>query len=159
LGTVELWHSLTTNKNVIDNWIIVGQAVDLFGEAVKAFYAHAFLASCICTRASIEAVLHLAKTRDVVTQGRAKINFEDTEWRELKDWALRENLLDSELSDRIDSVRKHGNLGAHLAQQVDRSLLFHVSEPAQLWVSDQEAWDDLITCRDLILRIASKKTT
>ncbi len=131
----------------------MGQAVDLFGEALKAFYAHAFMGCCVCVRASIETALHLAKTRDQVGQGTATINFEDSQWSQLKEWARSEGVVDNELENRIDVARKHGNLAAHLAQQVDRSLRVSPSEPAQLWVSDEEAWDDLVTCRDLILRL------
>jgi hypothetical protein len=142
---------------VIEKWIIAGQAVDLFGEAVKAFYAHAFMACCICIRASIEAALHLAKTGNQVAQGTAKINFEDSQWSRLKEWARSKGMLDGELENRIDVARRHGNLAAHLAQQVDRSLRASPSEPAQLWVSDEEAWHDLVTCRDLILRLTQNE--
>ncbi|MGD0177716.1 MAG: hypothetical protein ABSC50_12930 [Candidatus Bathyarchaeia archaeon] len=62
----ELWFSLTTNKNVVDKWFVLSKAADLFGEGIRCFYAHANLACCLCTRASMETLLHTANTTPTI---------------------------------------------------------------------------------------------
>jgi hypothetical protein len=163
LAYSELWFSLTTNKNVVDKWFVLSKASDLFGEAIRCFYAHANLACCICARASMETLLHTAKTTPTISDCSASHELvKNTEWSENFEWAKRSRLIDENFAKRIEIARQHGNLGAHLAQRMDRAYYeqahaIRTLEPVQLWVTDEEAWNDLVTCRDLIIRIATQR--
>ena len=55
MASIDMWHSVTTNGNVVDKWFVLAKAVDLFGEAIRCFYAHANLACsiCVCARYNV----------------------------------------------------------------------------------------------------------
>jgi hypothetical protein len=163
LAYSELWFSLTTNKNVVDKWFVLSKAADLFGEAIRYFYGHANLACCICARASMETLLHTARTTSTIGERSASHELvKNTDWSKNFKWVRTSDLIDEALAKRIEVAREHGNLGAHLAQRIDRvyyeqAHAIRTLEPVQLWVTDEEAWSDLVTCRDLILRIATQR--
>lgn len=158
-----MWHSVTANGNVVSKWFILAKAVDLFGEATRCFYAHAHLACSLCARASMETLLHIAKTTTEINERAASHDLVlDTKWSENFRWAQENGFVDETFARRIENARDHGNLGAHLAQRIDRAYYEQAHairqlEPIQLWVSDEEAWSDLVTCRDLILKIATER--
>lgn len=155
-----LWHGFIRNEQLKSRFYVLDAAVDLFGEAVKCYKAEVYLACCICVRSAIEAALHVAKTRTHVAPGAAIVDLEDTHWNQLKKWAREEGILDKVLETRVDEARRLGNLGAHLAQRIDRAHQDSTPDKPfeiQIWVSPQEAWGSLVTGRDLILRIAHQR--
>jgi hypothetical protein len=111
----------------------------------------------------METLLHTAKTTPTITDRSASHELvKNTVWKENLEWAMTNHLIDEVFAKRIDAARAHGNLGAHLAQRIDRAYYeqahsTRMLEPVQLWVSDEEAWSDLVTCRDLIIRIATQR--
>jgi predicted DNA-binding ribbon-helix-helix protein len=160
LNISELWNEFIRNEHIKSRFYVLDAAVDLFGEAVKCYRAEAYLACCICVRSAIEAALHIAKTRTHVAPRAAIINLEDTHWDQLKKWARDEGVLDKALETRVDEARRLGNLGAHLAQRIDRAhqdLTPDKPFEIQIWVSPKEAWGSLVTGKDLILQIAGQR--
>lgn len=65
-------------------------------------------------RGSVEALLHLAMTR----QGTHSRLDPDTSWGELEAWASKRGLLKG-IKRKVERVRNSGNFAAHLAQKID----------------------------------------
>lgn len=81
-----------------------------------------------------------------------------TRRKELLAWARKQIWYDSALDEQIEKTLARGDLGAHLAQRIDRALQeAGAKQPVQLWVSRDEAWESILTCRDLIERIAANR--
>lgn len=158
MDSEELWQKFIGSEAIRSKYYILGSAVDLFNEALRCFndQTQTYLASCICARAAIEAVLHRAMT----TEHLQDFNPLDpsTRRKELLAWARKQIWYDSALDEQIEKTLARGDLGAHLAQRIDRALQeAGAKQPVQLWVSRDEAWESILTCRDLIERIAANR--
>lgn len=160
MDSKELWEELIGNDVIKKNFFILNVPLDLFGEAIKCYNAEAYLACSICTRSSIESILHIAKTRNHVAHRSAIVNLDRSKWSELMKWTRQHGLLDQELENRVNKSRQLGNLGAHLAQRIDQAhqdLGENETFEIPLWVTPEEAWDSIVTCKDLILHMTAQR--
>jgi len=158
LTSEDLWQKFIGSEAIRNKYYILGSAVDLFNEALRGFndQTQTYLASCICSRAAIEAALHKAKTTERLRDFNALDS--GTRRKELLIWARKQEWYDSALEKRVEKALARGDLGAHLAQRIDRAFQEAGTEqPVQLWVSRDEAWESILTCRDLIERIATHR--
>mgnify|MGYP001101278536 CR=1 FL=1 len=156
LASSELWRALIYSEDIKNKYFIIGPAVNLFGEAIRCYDAQAYLASCICVRAAMESALHIAKTMRRLDDFNLLVS--NTKWQELKKWAREKCLLNSSLIKRVEKARKLGSFGAHLMQYRDRAYgQIGRKRPIPLWVNAEDALVSLVTCKDLIQRIASRR--
>lgn len=169
----QMWTEFVTNPGIVRTYFVLGDACNLYREALLCYDAKAYMAACMCVRASMEACLHSARrTRnlnapDLHGPKSAQVSLRNSEWNWLVRWARRDELLDASLNGRVNKARNLGNLGAHLAQrkaqayrQQIRALRRHTT--LQAWgvkISPMkgDAANSLHTCRDLILRIATQR--
>lgn len=151
----------------IDNryWIVVGPCVDIFSEAVLAYKAKAYLAACIMCRASVEAILHLAKTItkfgdsaiDRRLYGSEKKDYPS--FTKLIIWAKGEHLLD-ELESKVDSIQNDGDFGAHLVQKMDQSyfsLPRDMGTSIRIWISPEISRQRILDTAEVILQVTKRK--
>jgi hypothetical protein len=158
---------------MVRTYLVLSDAANLLREAVLCYDAKAYMATCICVRASMEAALHSARrTRNLNAPElhgpkSAEVNLSDTKWRRVLRWSTGEKLLDRNLEGRVKRARRWSDLGAHLAQRKARAYRQQRNlirmRPAlrpwsiELWPKRGDAANSLNTCRDLLLRIARQR--
>ena len=158
---------------MVRSYFVLSDAANLLREAVLCYDVKAYMATCMCVRASMEAALHAARrTRNLNAPQlhgpkSAQVSLSDTKWRQLMRWATNNGLVDRSLKGRVNRARNLGNLGAHLAQKKARAYREQMAvmqrNPniqawgVKLWPSKGDAANSLHTCRDLILRIATER--
>lgn len=101
-------------SQIQDRYGTIWPSVELFGDALRCFSGGGYEGACVMCRASVEALLHLARTRGGAYSRLAP----ETTWGELKSWASSRGLLKG-LKRRVDRVHKSGNFAAHKAQKID----------------------------------------
>jgi hypothetical protein len=147
-----LWAQHVSTAEYQSKRSVLYPAEILYAEAVTCYNAEAYLACCICARGSIEAALHQAKTRTAVSAGGSVAYLENTQWGQLKTWAKNQGLLEGL---DVENARELGNLGAHLAQRLDKAN--RSGGAIKIAMTKSEAWDTLITCVELIDRIVKQR--
>lgn len=98
-----------------DYYPLIWPSAYLYREAVTCLEAEAYLAACILCRAAMEALLHIAKTRDGF---RVAID-PKTRLADLLDWAEKQGLLDG-LRVQAENIRNQGDYVAHMPQRIDK---------------------------------------
>jgi hypothetical protein len=158
---------------VSDDYGLIWPSVELYREALRCFDAEAYHATCVMCRAAMEAVLYIAKTRDV-----HQIQLDPSRrLAQLIEWASEEGLLEG-LEDKAKTIRDKGDLGAHLAQVHDKrykkareeleteikkaggelGLLIPVlAKPVSPWVKKEEARRIILDTCSIILQVTRKK--
>jgi hypothetical protein len=160
LNSRDLWAKYVTDADYINKRSVMWPAEVMYAEAFKCYEAQAYLACCVCVRGAIEAALHQAKTRTYVGTGGSVAYIEYEKLKELKRWANQQGLLGSGLDLRVDTAIGHGDIGAHLAQRMDKAIQKGVPGPLSTGgngPTQKEAWDNLVTCVELIGRVASQR--
>lgn len=107
-----LWMDLVSK--IKDRYGTIWPSVELFGDALRCFSGGGYEGACVMCRASVEALLHLARTRGGVYSRLAP----ETTWGELNSWASSKGLLKG-IKKKVDRVHKSGNFAAHKAQKID----------------------------------------
>lgn len=173
MRAARLWEDFAGDPAIIRTYFVLGDACDLYREALRCYQAKAHMATCMCARASMEAALHAARRTRNLNAPRlhgpksAHVSLSNTQWWWLVRWANRSGLLDRNLSGRVNRARNLGNLGAHLAQKKARAYREQRNAiwlrrniqlwSIELWPTRGDAANSLHTCRDLILRIATQR--
>jgi len=173
LRAAKLWEDFARDPTIVRTYFVLGDACDLYREALRCYDAKAHMATCMCVRSSMEACLHAARrTRNLNAPQlhgpkTAQVNLTDTQWKRLLRWAANIALLDRNLKGRVKRARRWCDLGAHLAQRKARAYrqqrkairMRPELEPwsIELWPKRGDASNSLSTCRDLILQIATDR--
>jgi hypothetical protein len=173
LRAARFWEDFAHDPDLVRTYFVLSDAADLLREAVLCYDAKAYMATCMCVRASMEATLHAARrTRNLNAPQlhgpkSADVSLSNTQWQWLIRWATRNGLVDRDLKGRVNRARSLGNLGAHLAQRkarayreqrkvIRRHPTFQMWS-IKLWPAKGDAANSLHTCRDLLLRIATQR--
>ena len=133
----------------------IWQSVELFRDALHCFGGGGYLGTCVMCRASVEALLHLARTRHGVQGFLAP----ETTWGQLETWASRKGLLKG-IKRRVDRVHKSGNFSAHLAQRIDLgyTTISLRRTPRPLLRLDKEvAANRIIETSDIIVKVTERR--
>ena len=125
-------------KSVQAKYHTIWPSVDLFHEAIRCYKIEAYLAACTMCRASVEAILHLAKTR----KGAIVEIDPNTYFKDLIRWAKNDNLLTG-IEKKVEDIRDWGDFGAHLAQKIDKAyskLKPDLAEAITIWADPPTSW-------------------
>ncbi len=146
-------------SHIQDRWGTIWPSAELLGQGLLCFGAGAYFATCIMCRASVEALLHLAMTK----QGRQSTLKPYASWRELESWSRKKGLLKG-LKRKVDRVRNSGNFAAHLAQKIDEGYVkMYANKPSKgtrgiLLRHDKEtALNRLLETSEIITRVTERK--
>jgi hypothetical protein len=99
---------------MFDYYSLIWPSAYLYREAVACLDDETFLAACILCRAAMEALLHIAKTRDgfrVTVDPKTRLS-------DLLGWAEKQGLLDG-LVTQAWNIHDQGDYVAHLPQKLD----------------------------------------
>jgi hypothetical protein len=110
-------------------------------------------------RGSVEALLHLAKTKE----GRHSRLKSYASWGELESWASKNGLLKG-LKRKVDRVRNSGNFAAHLAQKIDEGYVkIYAKKPSKstrgvlLRLDKEIAVNRLLEASEIITKVTARR--
>lgn len=148
---------------------LIWPSVSLFSEARKCYAADAYLAACVLCRASMEALLHIAKTRE---PSREAVLDPSTRLTQLIEWATKEKLLEGlekevigirdigDLAQKLDKEYKEINedLGIRVKEENWKELVhFYLENPARTWVKKKEALKTINETEKIIIQVTRER--
>lgn len=142
-------------SHIHDRYGAIWQSADLFGEALRCFSSGAYFATCVMCRGSVEALLHLAMTR----QGPYTRLDPDTSWRNLETWASNRGLLKG-IKRKVERVRNSGNFAAHLAQKIDDGYTKITSRRTRgvlLRLDKETALNRILETSEIIIKVTERR--
>jgi len=124
----DIWNELISSDAFLKTHLVFGEAMDLFRESLSCYQNGAYMATCVMCRSSTECAVYFAVTRQdleysenwKIIHNSNRIPLESNGLQSLINEGKERGILDENMIEILNRIRKRGNFVAHFGSKKDK---------------------------------------